>query len=93
MNKPVDAVRNKIEEHFIMLESAIEVADFEWMQTGIARLSRYYSSLTEEELNKFQEYELIIETGSVSSVFADIDDDNYYEPTEYDEWQDYDPDC
>ena len=26
-------------------------------------------------------------------VDTDCDDDDYYEPSEYDEWMDYDPDC
>jgi len=83
-----DDARSKIEEHFIVLEAAVDVGDFEWMQTGMARLSKYYSFFTEEEISKFEEYELIIETGSLSEEY-----DNYYEPTEYDEWQDYDSDC
>ena len=83
--------RTKIEEHFITLGASQEIGDLQQMQTALARLSRYYSSLSEEEVSKFVEFELMVETGNLT--VDDYDDDDYYEPSWADEWYDFDPDC
>ena len=82
--------RVKIEEHFINLSVSHEFGDLHQMQTALARLSRYYSSLTEEEISKFLEYELMVETGNLN---VDDDLEDLDEPSWAQEWYDYDPDC
>ena len=82
--------RTKIEEHLINLEVAQEFGDLHQMQTALARLSRYYSSLTEEEVNKFLEFELMVETGNLN---IDENEDYYEDPSWEQEWYDFDPDC
>jgi hypothetical protein len=76
----------KIQGYFDILEAALEVEDVEKAEIFIGKLSKYFH-LFDDELTDYYQYAQDV----VDSYWAE---DSYYEePTELDEWLDFDPDC
>lgn len=77
----------KVEEYFNLLRHAFEHNNYSLAETYLCRLSELTHMFTADQQDF---YELI-------EKFLDEADDDYYEhyhePTEQDEWFDFDPDC
>lgn len=70
----------KIQEYFEALESAAEEGNIDKVDLFLAKLSPYYHMFDDDQEDLYQ-------------VLSAAADDEPYEPTEADEWYDYDPDC
>jgi len=89
-------VEVKVGPLFDILEGAMAEENIELAETMLARISLYFHLLDDEHIDYYQGCQYAIETNMVH-CFAkkddDYADDDYDEPTEYDEWQSFDQDC
>lgn len=76
--------QQKVEEYFESLDLAIGLEDFEKAEIFVSRLSDYTYMFDQDQQDYYE--------WAVKYV-DQVSDDNYYEPTEQDEWYDFDPDC
>lgn len=76
----------KIQGYFDILEAALEVEDVEKAEIFIGKLSKYFH-LFDDELTDYYQYAQDV----VDSYW--VEESYYEEPTELDEWLDFDPDC
>jgi hypothetical protein len=83
-------VEVKVGPYFDILEVAMAEQNIELAETMLARISLYFHLLDDEHIDYYQGCQYAIEENMVH-CFAKEED--YDEPTEYDEWQSYDPDC
>lgn len=79
-------IHNKIEEYLDRLDSALSNEDYNRSDIILHRLSSYVEFMNDEQEEYYNEAQGIVE-GNL------YDDEDYYEPSEIDEWHDYDPDC
>jgi len=75
----------KVQGYFDALENALETGDVERAEIFIGKLSKYFH-LFDDELTDYYQYAQDV----IDSYWAE---DSYYEPSELDEWLDFDPDC
>lgn len=75
----------KVEEYFERLETAIEHDYYEKVTSTVAKLSRYAYMFNQDQQDAYDE----------AVIWLDNNEpwEDEYDPTEYDEWQSYDPDC
>ena len=85
-------VEVKVGPYFDILEVAMAEQNIELAETMLARISPYFHLLDDEHIDYYQGCQYAIEENMVH-CFAKEDTDDYDEPSEYDEWQSYDPDC
>jgi len=83
-------VEIKVGPYFDILEVAMAEQNIELAETMLARISAYFHLLDDEHIDYYQGCQHAIEENMVH-CFAKEDD--YDEPTEYDEWQSFDSDC
>lgn len=76
----------KVEEYFETLESHMAMNNRSSVETTLARLSPFIYMFTQEQEDFYEAAVSYLE----NDPFAD---DDFYEPTEMDEWRDFDPDC
>ena len=88
----VPRVEIKVGPYFDILEVAMAEQNIELAETMLARISPYFHLLDDEHIDYYQGCQYAIEENMVH-CFAKEDNDDYNEPSEYDEWQSYDPDC
>jgi hypothetical protein len=79
-------IESKVQGYFDALENALQVGDVERAEIFIGKLSKYFH-LFDDELTDYYQYAQDVidsywEEGSI-----------YDEPTELEEWLDFDPDC
>lgn len=73
---------------FEQLELALEMEDYSKASTIFAKLSVYLGTFTDELLECYEYAEYLLQN------YEEEDDSYYYnEPSEYDEWLDFDADC
>lgn len=75
----------KIQGYFDILELALETGDVERAEIFIGKLSKYFH-LFDDELKDYYQY-------AQDTLDSYWESDEYYEPSELDEWLDFDPDC
>lgn len=75
---------SEIDALFDILEVAMAEKDWERAELMLAKISNNYNSLNEFQMDYYNHCQAAIEIDAV---------EDYYEPTEFDEWQSYDPDC
>ena len=85
-------VEIKVGPYFDILEVAMAEGNVELAETMLARISSYFHLLDDEHKDYYQGCQYAIEEDLVHT-FAEGYDEEEYEPTEYDEWHSYDPDC
>lgn len=83
-------VEVKVGPYFDILEVAMAEQNVELAETMLARISPYFHLLDDEHIDYYHGCQYAIEENMVHH-FAKEDD--YDEPTEYDEWQSFDSDC
>jgi len=83
-------VEIKVGPYFDILEVAMAEQNIELAETMLARISTYFHLLDDEHIDYYHGCRSAIEENTVHH-FAKEDD--YDEPTEYDEWQSFDSDC
>ena len=74
----------KIAELFDILESDMEIGDYMHADVILARLSKYFHLFDDEHTDYYQYVQGVIE----EMIYDDIQ-----EPSELDEWHDFDADC
>lgn len=74
----------KIQGYFDILEAALEAGDMEKAEIFIGKLSKYFH-LFDDELKDYYQY--------AQDVADSFWEEDYYEPSEIEEWLDFDPDC
>jgi hypothetical protein len=74
---------------FEQLELALETENYDKASTIFAKLSVYLGTFTDELLECYEYAEALLQN------YQEDEDDSYFydEPSEYDEWLDFDPDC
>jgi hypothetical protein len=75
----------KVQGYFDALENALQVGDVERAEIFIGKLSKYFH-LFDDELTDYYQY-------AQDVIDSYWEEDSYYEPSELDEWLDFDPDC
>ena len=86
-------VEVKVGPYFDILEAAMSEQNLELAETMLARISNFFHLLDDEHKDYYQGCQYAIEEGLMHTFADGYDEDEYDEPTEYDEWQSYDPDC
>lgn len=84
MNKYLEP---KINEFFDQLEAAMQHEKYERADIVLAQLSKYFH-LFDDELTDYYQY-----AQSVTDIMLGRAEEHFYEPSETDEWMDFDPDC
>jgi len=84
-------VEVKVGPYFDILEVAMAEQNIELAETMLARISTYFHLLDDEHKDYYHGCQYAIEENMVH-CFAKEEDD-YDEPTEYDEWASYDDCC
>lgn len=73
---------------FEQLERALELEDYGKASVIFSKLSVYIGTFNDELLECYEYAQYLLEN------YEEEDDEYYYdEPSEYDEWLDFDPDC
>ena len=85
-------VEVKIGPYFDILEVAMAEKNIDLAKDMLVRISSYFHLLDDEHKDYYHGCQYAIEENMVD-CFAKEDNDDYDEPSEYDEWQSYDPDC
>ena len=85
-----DQIMLKINNYFDNIDAALDIKDYSTAQIYMAKLSKYFH-IFDDELSDYYNY-LVDALDGVGSPVELIEDD-YYEPTELDEWHDFDQDC
>lgn len=75
----------KVQGYFDALENALQVGDVERAEIFIGKLSKYFH-LFDDELTDYYQY-------AQDVIDSYWEEESYYEPSELDEWLDFDPDC
>jgi len=75
----------KVQGYFDALENALQVGDVERAEIFIGKLSKYFH-LFDDELTDYYQY-------AQDVIDSYWEEDSYYEPSELEEWLDFDPDC
>ena len=78
-------IESKVQGYFDALENALELGDVERAEIFIGKLSKYFH-LFDDELTDYYQY-------AQDVIDSYWEEDSYYEPTELEEWLDFDPDC
>ena len=78
-------IESKVQGYFDALENALELGDVERAEIFIGKLSKYFH-LFDDELTDYYQY-------AQDVIDSYWEEDSYYEPSELDEWLDFDPDC
>lgn len=74
----------KVESLFDILEVSVSEGDWERAELMLAKISTYFSGLTDFQVDYYNHCQAIVE---------DCFYDDYPEPSELDEWHSFDPDC
>lgn len=85
-------VEIKVGPYFDILEVAMAEQNVELAETMLNHISSYFHLLDDEHKDYYNGCKYAIEEDLVHT-FAEGYDEEEYEPSEYDEWQSYDPDC
>lgn len=83
----------KVAPYFDILEAAMAEGNIELAETMLARISSYFHLLDDEHKDYYQGCQYAIEEDLVHTFADGYSEDEYDEPTEYDEWQSFDSDC
>jgi hypothetical protein len=83
-------VEVKVGPLFDILEGAMAEGNIDLAKTMINRISIYFHLLDDEHVDYYQACQHAIEDDTVHYF---LKEDDYNEPTEYDEWQDFDQGC
>jgi len=83
-------VEVKVGPLFDILEGAMAEGNIDLAKTMINRISIYFHLLDDEHVDYYQACQNAIEDDTVHYF---LKEDDYNEPTEYDEWQDFDQGC
>ena len=86
-------VEVKVGPYFDILEAAMAEQNIELAETMLARISNFFHLLDDEHKDYYHGCQYAIEEGLMYTFADGYDENEYDEPTEYDEWHDYDPDC
>jgi len=78
-------IESKVQGYFDALENALELGDVERAEIFIGKLSKYFH-LFDDELTDYYQY-------AQDVIDSYWEEDSYYEPSELEEWLDFDPDC
>lgn len=78
-------IESKVQGYFDALENALQVGDVQRAEIFIGKLSKYFH-LFDDELTDYYQY-------AQDVIDSYWEEDSYYEPTELEEWLDFDPDC
>jgi len=78
-------IESKVQGYFDALENALELGDVERAEIFIGKLSKYFH-LFDDELTDYYQY-------AQDVIDSYWEEDPYYEPSELEEWLDFDPDC
>tara|TARA_B110000503_G_C7004504_1_gene352963 strand:+ start:532 stop:810 length:279 start_codon:yes stop_codon:yes gene_type:complete len=83
----------KVNDYFDKVEEALKIKDYSSSQLYVAKLSKYFH-IFDDELSDYYQY--LVDTLDVLGYEIEIleeEPEKYYEPSELDEWHDFDPDC
>jgi len=86
-------VEVKVGPYFDILEAAMAEENIELAETMLARISKFFHLLDDEHKDYYQGCQYAIEEDLVHTFADGYSEDEYDEPTEYDEWQSFDSDC
>ena len=86
-------VEVKVGPYFDILEAAMAEGNIELAETMLARISSYFHLLDDEHKDYYHGCQYAIEENLVHTFSDGYSEDEYDEPTEYDEWQSFDSDC
>lgn len=86
-------VEVKVGPYFDILEAAMAEGNIELAETMLARISSYFHLLDDEHKDYYHGCQYAIEENLVHTFADGYVEDEYDEPTEYDEWQSFDSDC
>ena len=86
-------VEVKVGPYFDILEAAMAEENIELAETMLARISSYFHLLDDEHKDYYHGCQYAIEENLVHTFSNGYSEDEYDEPTEYDEWQSFDSDC
>ena len=86
-------VEVKVGPYFDILEAAMAEENIELAETMLARISSYFHLLDDEHKDYYHGCQYAIEENLVHTFANGYVEDEYDEPTEYDEWQSFDSDC
>ena len=86
-------VEVKVGPYFDILEAAMAEGNIELAETMLARISSYFHLLDDEHRDYYHGCQYAIEEDLVHTFSDGYSEDEYDEPTEYDEWQSFDSDC
>jgi adenosine deaminase len=86
-------VEVKVGPYFDILEAAMAEENIELAETMLARISSYFHLLDDEHKDYYHGCQYAIEENLVHTFADGYVEDEYDEPTEYDEWQSFDSDC
>jgi len=86
-------VEVKVGPYFDILEAAMAEGNIELAETMLARISSYFHLLDDEHKDYYHGCQYAIEENLVHTFADGYSEDEYDEPTEYDEWQSFDSDC
>lgn len=85
-------VEVKVGPYFDILEAAMAEENLALAETMLARISTYFHLLDDEHIDYYQGCKYAIQENLVHT-FTEKYEEEYYEPTEYDEWSSFDSDC
>tara|TARA_S200002703_G_scaffold154881_2_gene158347 strand:- start:2317 stop:2595 length:279 start_codon:yes stop_codon:yes gene_type:complete len=86
-------VEVKVGPYFDILEAAMAEENIELAETMLARISNFFHLLDDEHKDYYQGCQYAIEENLVHTFVDGYVEDEYDEPTEYDEWASYDDCC
>jgi len=86
-------VEVKVGPYFDILEAAMAEENIELAETMLARISSYFHLLDDEHKDYYHGCQYAIEENLVHTFADGYVENEYDEPTEYDEWQSFDSDC
>lgn len=79
----------KVGPYFDILEGALSEGNEDLASQMLEKISPYFHLLDDEHKDYYQGAQYALEENMIESFSTE----DYYEPTEMDEWFSYDPDC
>lgn len=74
----------KVEEYFDLLQYALDCEDYSLAEVYVSRLSAFSHMFNQDQEDFYEWSERFLEAAGK---------EEFYEPSEADEWYSYDPDC
>lgn len=84
MNKYLEP---KINEFFNQLQASLQNEKYDKADIVLAQLSKYFHLFNDELVDYYQYAQ------SVTDIVLGREEEPFYEPSDIDDWMDFDPDC